>query len=124
MFYIKWLKITANDGESRLMFEPGLNIIYGPSNSGKSMVLDCIDYMMGAKESSFDSNLKVQNVAIGIDANGNALSISREVNSQEFEVISHVEGIKPYPLSRTVSKSRTPCFRQFNNPGTFKMDVW
>lgn len=93
MFYIKWLKITANDGESRLMFEPGLNIIYGPSNSGKSMVLDCIDYMMGAKESSFDSNLKVQNVAIGIDANGNALSISREVNSQEFEVISHVEGI-------------------------------
>ncbi|SDX34357.1 hypothetical protein SAMN05216495_1249 [Acidaminococcus fermentans] len=31
---------------------------------------------------------------------------------------------KPYPLSRTVSKSRTPCFRQFNNPGTFKMDVW
>ena len=30
---------------------------------------------------------------------------------------------KPYPLSRTVSKSRTPCFRQFNNPGTFKMDV-
>ena len=32
--------------------------------------------------------------------------------------------IKPYPLSRTVSKSRTPCFRQFNNPGTFKMDVW
>lgn len=47
MFYIKWLKITANDGESRLMFEPGLNIIYGPSNSGKSMVLDCIDYMMG-----------------------------------------------------------------------------
>ena len=31
---------------------------------------------------------------------------------------------KPYPLSRTVSKSRTLCFRQFNNPDTFKIDVW
>ena len=40
------------------------------------------------------------------------------------EVNSSMTVVKPYPLSRTVSKSRTPCFRQFNNPGTFKMDVW
>lgn len=46
MFYIKWIKITANQKESRIDFAPGLNIIYGPSNTGKSMVLDCIDYMM------------------------------------------------------------------------------
>ena len=44
MFYIKWIKITANQKESRIDFAPGLNIIYGPSNTGKSMVLDCIDY--------------------------------------------------------------------------------
>ena len=51
---------------------------------------------------------------------------SRDLNYDQFVVKGEVHTMadKPYPLSRTVSKSRTPCFRQFNNPGTFKMDVW
>jgi uncharacterized protein with PIN domain len=94
MFYIKWLKITANQKESRIDFAPGLNIIYGPSNTGKSMVLDCIDYMMGAGTHRFDVNLKVEKIQIGIDVNGESLSISRDVNTKAFEVISHVDGIE------------------------------
>lgn len=94
MFYIKWLKIIANGRESRLTLTPGLNIIYGPSNSGKSMVLDCIDYMMCAKEHRFDKNLNIQNITMGIDVDGQALSISRNMDSQDFEVISHVDGIE------------------------------
>lgn len=94
MFYIKWLKITANQKESRIDFAPDLNIIYGPSNTGKSMVLDCIDYMMGAGTHRFDVNLKVEKIQIGIDVNGESLSISRDVNTKSFEVISHVDGIE------------------------------
>lgn len=94
MFYIKWLKITANQKESRIDFAPGLNIIYGPSNTGKSMVLDCIDYMMGAGTHRFDINLKVEKIQIGIDVNGESLSISRDINTKSFEVISHVYGIE------------------------------
>ena len=28
-------------------FKPGLNFILGPSNTGKSLVMDCLDYMFG-----------------------------------------------------------------------------
>lgn len=58
------------------------------------MVLDCIDYMMGAGTHRFDVNLKVEKIQIGIDVNGEGLSISRDVNTQSFEVISHVDGIE------------------------------
>ena len=58
------------------------------------MVLDCIDYMMGAGTHRFDVNLKVEKIQIGIDVNGEGLSISRDVNTKSFEVISHVDGIE------------------------------
>lgn len=58
------------------------------------MVLDCIDYMMGAGTHRFDVNLKVEKIQIGIDVNGESLSISRDVNTKAFEVISHVDGIE------------------------------
>ncbi|WP_295268835.1 AAA family ATPase [Veillonella sp.] len=94
MFYIKELSILANDKVSKLMFIPGVNIIYGPSNTGKSMILDCIDYMLGAKEHRFDAKLKIQKNGIVIDNNGKSVYISRELNSTKLEVISNVEGIK------------------------------
>ena len=58
------------------------------------MVLDCIDYMMGAGTHRFDINLKVEKIQIGIDVNGESLSISRDINTKSFEVISHVYGIE------------------------------
>jgi len=33
--------------DSTISFKSGLNIVYGPSNSGKSWVLQCIDYLFG-----------------------------------------------------------------------------
>ena len=108
MFYIKWIKITANQKESRIDFAPGLNIIYGPSNTGKSMVLDCIDYMMGAGTHRFDVNLKVEKIQIGIDVNGEGLSISRDVNTQSFEVISHVDGIETSTYKLKGGKKNPP----------------
>ena len=108
MFYIKWIKITANQKESRIDFAPGLNIIYGPSNTGKSMVLDCIDYMMGAGTHRFDVNLKVEKIQIGIDVNGEGLSISRDVNTKSFEVISHVDGIETSTYKLKGGKKNPP----------------
>lgn len=94
MFYIKWLKITANNQESNIEFSPRLNIIYGPSNTGKSTVLDYIDYMMGAKDHRFDANLNIEKIQIEIGVDGQRLSISRDVGTQIFNVISHVDGIE------------------------------
>lgn len=39
--------------DSSIQFSRGLNVICGPSNSGKSWVLDCIDYVFGKNASKF-----------------------------------------------------------------------
>ena len=46
MFYIKKISLlTGANVISTLDLEPGLNIIYGESNTGKSLIVDCIDYI-------------------------------------------------------------------------------
>ena len=49
-FYISQLRITG-DGvrTAQLSFVNGLNYITGPSNTGKSYIFKCIDYIFGAK---------------------------------------------------------------------------
>lgn len=50
MYHIKNIKIkTKNNVISELPLEKGLNIIYGPSNTGKTLVYDCINFLMGCK---------------------------------------------------------------------------
>ena len=39
--------IGPNKKAAELNFCSGLNLIFGPSNSGKSSVLDAIDFMLG-----------------------------------------------------------------------------
>jgi hypothetical protein len=50
-FYIKELRVTGRGLEDAvIILEKGLNVINGPSNTGKSYVIKCIDYMFGATE--------------------------------------------------------------------------
>lgn len=67
-----------------------------------------IDYMMGAGTHRFDVNLKVEKIQIGIDVNGEGLSISRDVNTQSFEVISHVDGIETSTYKLKGGKKNPP----------------
>lgn len=49
-FYIKEMKISGPDKTTAVYeFQPGANIIYGESDSGKSYVVECLDYMFGEK---------------------------------------------------------------------------
>ena len=90
MYYIKNIKITTFNGvTSVLPLKNGLNIIYGPSNTGKSLVLDCIDFLMGSKgrnennrsEESISykrlskSELKIASIALSIDVNGKTIAL-------------------------------------------------
>lgn len=48
-FYIKSLKVVGTGKEdAEITFQKGLNVIHGPSNTGKSYVFQCIDYAFGA----------------------------------------------------------------------------
>lgn len=44
------LALTGKDtSKASITFEKGLNVITGASDTGKSFILQCIDYMFGAK---------------------------------------------------------------------------
>ena len=48
MFYLKKLIFTTQKGEKAVVdLQPGLNIIHGPSNTGKSIIVDAVDFMYG-----------------------------------------------------------------------------
>ena len=65
MFYIKRIILHTgeNDAISTVELGPGLNIIYGESNTGKSLIRDCIDYLTGASTHRFDSKLKINKIS-------------------------------------------------------------
>ena len=82
MYYIKKIMITSEgkDGEkvnSELPLKPGLNIVYGPSNTGKTHVLDCIDFMLGGDAKRlYKKELKIKAVSMFIDSDGAELTMT------------------------------------------------
>ncbi len=50
-FYIKKLEVLGDTVKpSTIGFNKGLNIIYGASDTGKTFIYECIDYLLGASE--------------------------------------------------------------------------
>ena len=76
MYYIKKILISSQneDGEkviSTLDLAPGLNIIYGPSNTGKTLVLDCVDFMLGGEARRlYKPALRIMAVTMYLDVDG------------------------------------------------------
>lgn len=90
MFSIKRLLVTG-DGkqDSEILFEPGLNIIYGPSNTGKSYVIGCIDYVFGAENPPFPSTLGYDTIQIQLAVKTGEVSITRKLGEKCVEVQSN-----------------------------------
>ena len=89
MFYIKSLSVTgANVNTSSIDFTPGLNIIHGPSNCGKSYIVECLDYMLGAETSRIDASLGYDTIQILIVTDSGNISMERKLNSANIEVNS------------------------------------
>lgn len=94
MFYIKRITLVTGNGiQSSVEFDAGLNIIYGESNTGKSLIVDCIDYMFGASGQRFEPKLDLKEIRMLLDVDGYSLTMSRKINSTDFEVSSLVPGI-------------------------------
>lgn len=95
MFYIKRISLlTGENTISSVDLTLGLNIIYGESETGKSLVLDCIDYMFGAKEHRFSTKLDIKEIALILDVDGKSLTMRREIDSNDIEVSGQVEYIE------------------------------
>lgn len=54
-FHLVRLVLTGtNVADAEVRFSQGLNVITGPSDTGKTFILQCIDYMLGARDAPED----------------------------------------------------------------------
>lgn len=102
MYYVKKITMSGKGVEtSSLDLYPGVNILYGSSNTGKSYAAECIDYVMGNEDTRIDDNKGYENIHIELDVDGSYLSMDRKLNETVVHVSSAVEGIETgeYTLS-------------------------
>ena len=88
-FYIEKLIVTGTGKEpSILEFKAGLNIVSGPSDTGKSYVLECIDYLFGSDNTRLDRNTGYDWVKLIIATNTGRITLERQVDANKIKVSS------------------------------------
>lgn len=90
-------KLTVSGGghqDSIIEFSDGLNIIIGPSNTGKSLIMDCIDYIFGftpkaSKPSKIvDNNNGYTHVELELKTAFGLVSLKREIGKTKISIVS------------------------------------
>lgn len=108
-FYIKELTVTGEGKKPAIVkFEKGLNIIEGPSNTGKTLIFKCVDYILGANEcplidgyNQISLTVVFENSEITLmrSFGGNALTVSSsfsEIKSGEYSYLRKADYEKSF----------------------------
>ena len=101
---IKLIVSSENFKESIINFSPGLNFILGPSNTGKTLLVEYIDYVLGGdSEKVKHNNFGYYLITLELQTSNNYIvSLSREINNSKITVTSNDPSIK----SGTYSKNK------------------
>lgn len=110
---LKNLFLRGHRKDYHVPFHPGINIIYGDADTGKSSILRLIYYLLGGKKVKLDEEISssVINAILEISINGKPYCISRDIfnSSRDIDVYSCVysELASNYPqkYKSNVSKS-------------------
>lgn len=81
-YVISNLTAHSNSGKSSSIdLKSGVNIICGPSNTGKSMIVACIDYLFGGSKEPFDPSVEGYNSVsiLLVNENGEPVSVRRDI---------------------------------------------
>ncbi|MDD3888741.1 MAG: AAA family ATPase [Syntrophomonadaceae bacterium] len=94
-FHIERLIVTGSGKEpSVLKFTEGLNIICGPSDTGKSYVLEFIDYFFGSDKIRFDRNTGYDQVKLVVATENGRITLERQLDTKKIEVHSTDRDVK------------------------------
>jgi len=112
---IKDLILPGHRKEYRVQFQPGVNIIYGDVDTGKSTILRFIYYLLGGKAIKIDEEVaaSVKYAALDIAINGDNYCIVRDIfdPSRDIEVYhcpySDIANTFPEKYKSSVSKAGT-----------------
>lgn len=92
-FYIKQVKAAGNGKtDSIIDLAPGLNIIKGRSNTGKTCIIKCIDYCFGSKKKPFDESFGYDTISIQISSTHGDIEITRAFGKNQVQVKTTIAG--------------------------------
>lgn len=93
-FYIQKIIVSGlGKTDSIIELSNGVNIIYGPSNTGKTCIVKCIDYMFGSERVPIDISTGYQHVKIIVKTQCGTITMSREIGQNNIEVYSDDKNI-------------------------------
>lgn len=92
-FYFEKLVVTGGGHKTTVIeFKPGLNFILGPSNTGKSLVMDCLDYVFGFSPKKdrpskiVDNNYGYERIALYLVTANDAVILERKIGDTKISV--------------------------------------
>lgn len=89
-FYIEKIIVTGSGKtDSIIELSNGVNIIYGPSNTGKTYIVKCIDYMFGSEREPIDISTGYQYIKIIVRTQCGTITMSRKIGENKIEVSSN-----------------------------------
>lgn len=110
-FYIK--KVTAKGSgmtNSSIDLQPGLNIIKGRSNTGKAVIIKCINFCFGSKEKPFDESFGYTTIEISPHTLKGDIDISRELGKNQVKVATNVPSFSSSSYDLKPSKKSSPSY--------------
>lgn len=119
---LRHLAFTGSSKETaRVDFGPGLNVIHGASETGKSFILEALDFMLGASSALRDIPERVgyDKVFLGVeDIEGQLFTLERAAAGGQFSVYQGLHDKTPADAEITVLASKHNPTRE-NNISTF-----
>lgn len=113
-FYIEKIIVTGSGKtDSIIELSNGVNIIYGPSNTGKTYIVKCIDYMFGSEREPIDISTGYQYIKIIVRTQCGTITMSRKIGENKVEVSSNDNNV---PSGKYATKaSRTNYDKTINS---------
>lgn len=113
-FYIEKIIVTGSGKtDSIIELSNGVNIIYGPSNTGKTYIVKCIDYMFGSEREPIDISTGYQYIKIIVRTQCGLITMSRKIGENKIEVSSNDNNV---PSGKYATKaSRTNYDKTINS---------
>lgn len=121
-FYINELRLTGHKKKSAsVVFRKGLNIISGPSDTGKTYIFECINYMFGGSDEPpvFDENIGYTTIFLEIESySGEQRTLKRVIGESRLQLYeSRIDEIGP--LQNFVDLKDTHDSKDENNISSY-----
>lgn len=108
---IRFIVFVGPTKESaELEFGGGLNLIYGPSNTGKSSVVDGIDFMLGAESplKELPEHEGYDQVILGVEfSKAECFTFVRSIEGGDYECFEGLHKCKPRDIKPIILRPRT-----------------